>query len=84
MSRLDLWQWVHYNYGDDLGLTSGDDDYVQPSPEDKLKFQAFVQSEFAQISDAGSGDATKASSSLAVSFVISKQNISNGNRQFTG
>ena len=26
----ELWQWVHHSYGDELGLTSSDDDYVHP------------------------------------------------------
>lgn len=30
MSSQELWQWVHYSYGDELGLTSDDDDYVSP------------------------------------------------------
>ena len=30
MSAKEVWTWVHYNYGDDLGLTSEDDDYVAP------------------------------------------------------
>ncbi|XP_037278718.2 protein Aster-B isoform X4 [Rhipicephalus microplus] len=30
MSTQELWQWVHYSYGDELGLTSDDDDYVAP------------------------------------------------------
>lgn len=32
----ELWQWVHSCYGDELGLTSDDDDdYVAPSPLSK-------------------------------------------------
>ncbi|XP_021003694.1 protein Aster-B [Parasteatoda tepidariorum] len=30
MSSQELWQWVHYSYGEELGLTSDDDDYVAP------------------------------------------------------
>ncbi|XP_060079829.1 protein Aster-B-like [Ylistrum balloti] len=30
MSPKELWQWVHYSYGEELGLTSSDDDYVAP------------------------------------------------------
>ncbi|CAG5123979.1 unnamed protein product [Candidula unifasciata] len=30
MSVKELWSWVHYSYGEDLGLTSEDDDYVTP------------------------------------------------------
>ena len=34
MSAQELWQWVHYCYGDELGLTSSDDDYIAPNPEE--------------------------------------------------
>ncbi|ROT68943.1 protein Aster-B [Penaeus vannamei] len=37
MSATELWQWVHSSYGDELGLTSDDDDYVAPSTEDDAK-----------------------------------------------
>ncbi|GAB6027433.1 hypothetical protein CHUAL_001696 [Chamberlinius hualienensis] len=38
MSPQELWQWIHYSYGDDLGLTSDDDDYVtQTFTEEDLK-----------------------------------------------
>nr|XP_053643789.1 protein Aster-B-like [Cherax quadricarinatus] len=37
MSATELWQWVHSSYGDELGLTSDDDDYVAPSTEDDTK-----------------------------------------------
>ncbi|XP_050713278.1 protein Aster-B-like isoform X3 [Eriocheir sinensis] len=37
MSATELWQWVHSSYGDELGLTSDDDDYVAPSTEDDVK-----------------------------------------------
>jgi hypothetical protein len=30
MVPQELWHWVHNCYGDELGLTSSDDDYVQP------------------------------------------------------
>ncbi|GBM25485.1 GRAM domain-containing protein 1B [Araneus ventricosus] len=30
MSSQELWQWVHFSYGEELGLTSDDDDYVAP------------------------------------------------------
>ncbi|XP_074653510.1 protein Aster-B-like isoform X2 [Tubulanus polymorphus] len=36
MSPSELWQWVHYSYGEELGLTSSDDDYIPPSSEDKI------------------------------------------------
>ncbi|CAH1797340.1 unnamed protein product [Owenia fusiformis] len=37
MSAQELWQWVHYSYGDELGLTSSDDDYVQPEDDSKVE-----------------------------------------------
>ncbi|GIX86998.1 protein Aster-B [Caerostris extrusa] len=38
MSSQELWQWVHFSYGDELGLTSDDDDYVAPPiPEEDMK-----------------------------------------------
>lgn len=27
----EIWQWVHSCYGNELGLTSDDDDYIAPS-----------------------------------------------------
>ena len=30
MPSRELWQWIHYNYGEELGLTSSDDDYMPP------------------------------------------------------
>jgi len=45
MSDQELWQWVHYSYGEDLGLTSDDDDYVPVSAEDKVQFQMQLQRE---------------------------------------
>ncbi|BFZ13804.1 hypothetical protein BsWGS_16843 [Bradybaena similaris] len=36
MSAKELWTWVHYSYGEDLGLTSTDDDYVAPQCFDDL------------------------------------------------
>lgn len=37
MSSQELWQWVHYSYGEELGLTSDDDDYVAPPTLDEEK-----------------------------------------------
>ena len=46
MSQQELWQWVHYNYGEDLGLTSDDDtDYVPLSAVDRIQFQMRIQRE---------------------------------------
>ncbi|KAK5650618.1 hypothetical protein RI129_001647 [Pyrocoelia pectoralis] len=37
MYNQEMWQWIHQSYGDELGLTSDDDDYVPPGgEEDKL------------------------------------------------
>ena len=43
MSAEELWQWVHHSYGEDLGLTTSDDDYVSPSHEDEVQFQEKLQ-----------------------------------------
>jgi len=46
MSQQELWQWVHYNYGEDLGLTSDDDaDYVLLTAVDRIQFQTRIQRE---------------------------------------
>ncbi|XP_025101004.1 GRAM domain-containing protein 1B-like isoform X1 [Pomacea canaliculata] len=37
MPSKELWQWIHYNYGDELGLTSSDDDYVPPPGTEELR-----------------------------------------------
>ena len=34
MSTQELWHWVHSCYGDELGLTSDDDDYIAPATND--------------------------------------------------
>lgn len=39
MSTQEMWQWVHSCYGDELGLTSDDDDYVAPATTDPLNSQ---------------------------------------------
>nr|KAG5706742.1 hypothetical protein BaRGS_007245 [Batillaria attramentaria] len=47
MPPKELWQWIHYNYGDELGLTSSDDDYVAPPGmedlREKLKDDSLLQ-----------------------------------------
>jgi len=45
MTDRELWQWVYYSYGEDLGLSSDDDDYVQLSAEEKVEFQKQLQME---------------------------------------
>ncbi|XP_012220127.2 protein Aster-B isoform X2 [Linepithema humile] len=47
MSMAEMWQLVHACYGDELGLTSDDEDYVPPLPaadEDKLSTRLSVES----------------------------------------
>lgn len=34
MTPQEMWQWVHMSYGEELGLTSSDDDYVAPANYD--------------------------------------------------
>ena len=41
MSPQELWQWVHYSYGDELALTSDDEDYIAPSIDETTTFQSF-------------------------------------------
>lgn len=36
MSTQEMWQWVHSCYGDELGLTSEDDDYVAPATSEGI------------------------------------------------
>ncbi len=43
MTAQELWQWVKYSYGEELGLGSSDEDYVQPSIEEEQLFQARMQ-----------------------------------------
>ncbi|XP_005113135.2 protein Aster-B [Aplysia californica] len=44
MPPKELWTWIHYNYGDDLALTSSDDDYVAPQAFDELpdKYREYI------------------------------------------
>ncbi|KAJ3665836.1 hypothetical protein Zmor_001305 [Zophobas morio] len=45
MTPQEMWQWVHQCYGDELGLTSDDEDYVAPgTEEDKLSARLSVES----------------------------------------
>ncbi|XP_076277317.1 protein Aster-B [Lasioglossum baleicum] len=47
MSSAEMWQLVHSCYGDQLGLTSDDEDYVPPLPpadDDKLSTRLSVES----------------------------------------
>ena len=60
MSPQELWQWVHYNYGEELGLTSSDDDYLPPSQDEELSFSAKLQTE--EVSTGGATSAEQSSS----------------------
>lgn len=47
MSMAEMWQLVHACYGDELGLTSDDEDYVPPLPvteDEKLSTRLSVES----------------------------------------
>ncbi|GAB0099832.1 GRAM domain-containing protein 1B [Sergentomyia squamirostris] len=50
MQPQEMWQWVHNCYGDELGLTSDDEDYIDPYEEpnqhsDKMKMSTDSVSE---------------------------------------
>ena len=51
MSDAEMWQWIHYSYGEDLGLESDDNDYVTLSVQDKVEFQKQLQMEEQRASD---------------------------------
>ncbi|XP_022906025.1 protein Aster-B isoform X2 [Onthophagus taurus] len=45
MAMQEMWQWVHQCYGDELGLTSDDEDYIAPgTEEEKLSGRLSVES----------------------------------------
>ena len=47
MNAPEMWQLVHSCYGDELGLTSDDEDYVPPLPpadDEKLSTRLSVES----------------------------------------
>ncbi|XP_066154855.1 protein Aster-B-like isoform X1 [Euwallacea fornicatus] len=49
MSQQEMWTWVHQCYGNELGLTSDDEDYISPNQEeDKLSSHLSVES-FAEV-----------------------------------
>lgn len=40
LGNRELWQWIHYSYGEDLGLTSNDEDsYRTISMAERITFQ---------------------------------------------
>ena len=71
MSAQELWQWVHYSYGEELGLNSSDEDYVQPSTEDEHMFQSRVQHEECMVAAMeGAGVADKVCMSIVFTIVF--------------
>ncbi|XP_066997865.1 protein Aster-B isoform X2 [Anabrus simplex] len=72
MSMQEMWQWVHTCYGDELGLTSDDEDYIPPvTEEDKVsgisaRFSVDSFSEFVFPKDAYSSSITEAMEHLAL------------------
>lgn len=42
----EMWQWVHSCYGDELGLTTDDDDYVAPSPLSKTSTDSKMSTKY--------------------------------------
>ncbi len=66
MTDQELWLWVHYCYGEDLGLTSDDDDYFPPCNADKEQFETWLQSEEIQ---ARSIDISAATSDASINKV---------------
>ncbi|XP_053971245.1 protein Aster-B-like isoform X1 [Hylaeus anthracinus] len=62
MNAAEMWQLVHSCYGDELGLTSEDEDYVPPiSPPDeeklstRLSVESFSEVEGSNVENLGSG-----------------------------
>lgn len=47
MSMQEMWQWVHACYGQELGLTSEDEDYIEPLPmvegNSRLSMESFSE-----------------------------------------
>ncbi|XP_047104393.1 protein Aster-B-like isoform X1 [Schistocerca piceifrons] len=43
LSMQEIWQWVHTCYGDELGLTSDDEDYIAPVSEEEKQSSAAVR-----------------------------------------
>lgn len=40
-----MWSWIHYSYGDDLGVSLDYQGYVPMSPEEKAKHMARIELE---------------------------------------
>ena len=44
MNTKELWQWIHYSYGEELGVTSSDEDYIPPPCIEELQEQLSKES----------------------------------------
>lgn len=52
MSREEMWSWIHYSYGDDLGVSAEEDqDFVALPPEEKNKQMAKIELEATMCQD---------------------------------
>lgn len=49
MSVQELWHWVHVCYGEELGLTSDDEDYVPPSLDESKISSKLASQEFSEV-----------------------------------
>ena len=59
MSAQEQWHWVHFSYGEELGLTSEDDDYqIQGStdPEQSAKLSDQIGSDVSTIAEKEEGN----------------------------
>ncbi|XP_072390638.1 protein Aster-B isoform X2 [Diabrotica undecimpunctata] len=67
MLPQEMWQWVHQSYGNELGLTSDDEDYVPPAnEEDKLSIRHSVES-FSEQENQGQPEGTMEQTSTGTS-----------------
>uniref|UniRef100_A0A6P7FYF8 Protein Aster-B isoform X3 n=1 Tax=Diabrotica virgifera virgifera TaxID=50390 RepID=A0A6P7FYF8_DIAVI len=67
MLPQEMWQWVHQSYGNELGLTSDDEDYVPPAnEEDKLSVRHSVES-FSEHESQGQPEGTMEQTSTGTS-----------------
>jgi len=64
MSQEEMWSWIHYSYGEDLGISHEDQCYIPLSPEDKAKHMKKIELEAALSQDLeglGTSDQAKVS-----------------------
>ncbi|CAL7941744.1 unnamed protein product [Xylocopa violacea] len=74
MNAPEMWQLVHSCYGDELGLTSDDEDYVpplQPPDEEKLSTRLSVES----FSEVESGNAEHSISGIPITISEAKADV---------